>query len=974
MKKTGRFLLPHNALLGSALALFLLLLAGPLQGQPVTPSDNCLGGNLYYVAFPDTVNNTQDPRFPDGKEGNFLLMIYSDVDQDVEFTRAGGASTFLKVEGGSLAQFDPSSFHPLQNTTTNRVHQSPLKVEADYPIVLYAYYSTPFGTAGFTPLPVSDWGKEYFAATWPGGVVRNIYPAGETNYDATEKKAAPAEILVIASEENTTVTFGPTGEIAGGRRVLTVLLDAGESYQIASTVDTGAREGDVAYVDIAGTLITADKPIGVISANTRTRIEEFPFPMLAGNSVKDLMAEWLTPTSMHGSEFAYIPEQDDRRQRGISEHERVAENVRIFATTGETGVKGSSPSGGRIDLVDRPIGPTKFVNWRVEELRIGRVIETTRPAQAFRAVNGVAKFNGTTGSGNFIGASFSSWGTSMVGLVPRERWGSFAPFRAPTTEVNMRHYVTVVTDSNDRFDIYLQQENQPPTLVLFPHAIEGSDLVWGTMVINPGLSYRLTGREGARFSGHISGSQEGFELYRPGSARRDEKGTGASALHPSEYEESVAAAYAMPLASTSCTDDPPNRYRIDTLKNDCFGLTLRITAEDGSPLNLRFIRLVGAETENTRFELMAPRDFDRLDTARAVILRLAPIDPSMPAEALLEFRDRTREGELVQTRYSSIRPILGSDPFTTEFLEAKTTVERSMLLYNDKEYPIDLRSISLREGDQGFSIVRTDPRIPWDNVSQDTRLFPGDSLWVFVRYNPTGQKESRDALIVDLICGLMIFPLNGSDDPGPCLQVSDLDFGVLPLGVSKTLSLEMCNLGGGALTFTSGPGGEVLEWIVKEFTVAQRDIDRLANITLGPGDCVTIDVTFKSSEVVGEFRTVARFYTNPEGCRDSSVWIARVGTSSVRGAEETKGLRITSLAPNPGDGLIHLRYQNLIGDDDQIALVDARGVQRAVPIVREQQGTEQSVLIDGTVLPSGLYYITIRSGDEVLVRPVTIVR
>ena len=77
------------------------------------------------------------------------------------------------------------------------------------------------------------------------------------------------------------------------------------------------------------------------------------------------------------------------------------------------------------------------------------------------------------------------------------------------------------------------------------------------------------------------------------------------------------------------------------------------------------------------------------------------------------------------TRYSSIRPILGADPFTTEFLEAKTTVERSMLLYNDKEYPIDIRSISLRDGDKGFSIVRTDPRIPWDNPSLDYPSLPG---------------------------------------------------------------------------------------------------------------------------------------------------------------------------------------------------------------------------------------------------------
>ena len=71
-------------------------------------------------------------------------------------------------------------------------------------------------------------------------------------------------------------------------------LTQAESYQIASDVDTAREEWEVGYADIAGTRVVADKPIGVVSANTRTRVEEAPFLMLAGNSVKDLMAEWMT--------------------------------------------------------------------------------------------------------------------------------------------------------------------------------------------------------------------------------------------------------------------------------------------------------------------------------------------------------------------------------------------------------------------------------------------------------------------------------------------------------------------------------------------------------------------------------------------------------------------------------------------------------------------------------------------------------
>ena len=81
----------------------------------------CYGGTLYYVAFPKTVSNAQDPRFSDTSEGDVLLMIYSGVDQEIRFTRPGGDSLTLSVQGGSMEQFDPSSFHALQNRTTSTI-------------------------------------------------------------------------------------------------------------------------------------------------------------------------------------------------------------------------------------------------------------------------------------------------------------------------------------------------------------------------------------------------------------------------------------------------------------------------------------------------------------------------------------------------------------------------------------------------------------------------------------------------------------------------------------------------------------------------------------------------------------------------------------------------------------------------------------------------------------------------------------
>ena len=293
---------------------------------------------------------------------------------------------------------------------------------------------------------------------------------------------------------------------------------------------------------------------------------------------------WSLPTSLS----KIVGDRGESHQR-----KRKAEQVRIFPTRRETEVEGTTLFGEKVDLVNHPIEPTSFVNWRVENLRNGRVIETTSPSTGISGQSmGVAKFDGTTGSGNFTGSSYSAWGTSMVRLAPYRQWSSFAPISAPDTETDMKHYVTVVTDSFHRADLFLRQENGPYSQVSFSHAIEGSDFIWETLEIDPGVTYTLSGTRGARFSGHISGSLEGHERSHPEYGVREEKGTGADAAYPAGYQERTAAAYAMPLPNHfPCRHERPDTFLIDTLENDCSGLTIQITVEDGEPVKIKFIRL-----------------------------------------------------------------------------------------------------------------------------------------------------------------------------------------------------------------------------------------------------------------------------------------------------------------------------------------------------------------------------------------------
>ena len=560
----------------------------------------------------------------------------------------------------------------------------------------------------------------------------------------------------------------------------------------------------------------------------------------------------------------------------------------------------------------------------------------------------------------------------MVEMVPRERWSSFAPFRAPSIPSATRHYLTVITDTLHRADIYLSQRNGPRTFVPFAHEIPGTDLVWAHLQIDAGRTYTLLGENNARFTGHLYGVEAGYELWRPGSAL-EEKGNGSASAAPGEYEENVSAAYAMPLASLHCAEEEVRRYKFDTIENDCGSLLLWVTDVEGRDLNLEYYGLDTDVTRNMAFELILP-DEDDLDTATAMLIRIGPDNPARSARTILEFRDKSRKGVGQQTGY--VYEPFGPDPDELLFSKASAEVEKSIRLVNRLSEPVDLYEISLIDTTGPFKIIGTTPTTPWSDSSQSVTLGPGESIEVTVRFTPELERRFVSVMRVKASCYNFSVPIVGESAAGePCLIMSDLDFGTLGPDTSRALPLELCNTGTGSISFVSGPGGEVVEWLLKEFSLRPADIARLENgLVLAPGDCITFEVTFSSGDTTGIFRTVARFYADTRECRDTSVWTARVSTLSVGEASRAGALQITSLAPNPGDGMIRVRYSGPIGKEEEVRLIDLHGLEHSITVESEQQGTERSLTINATTLPSGLYYLTIRSGEEEVVRPVTIVR
>jgi hypothetical protein len=128
---------------------------------------------------------------------------------------------------------------------------------------------------GYLALPTPGLGTKYYVMSYASG--------GSVWYDGHG-----SEFAVVATQNATTVTITPTaaGVTKLANTAFTILLNAGETYQLANQ----------ANADMTGTLVTADKPIAVFSGH---RCANIP----AGQDYCDYLVEELTDVSVWGKTF-----------------------------------------------------------------------------------------------------------------------------------------------------------------------------------------------------------------------------------------------------------------------------------------------------------------------------------------------------------------------------------------------------------------------------------------------------------------------------------------------------------------------------------------------------------------------------------------------------------------------------------------------------------------------------------------------
>lgn len=242
-------------------------------------------GRKFVIAFPMNEVPTHPTQALDvyiASSEEAIVRMYNDLtgfDQTI-LVKPGQIATLSSADGVLDWSFE--------NRVNDEVVQRGFTIVSDKPVAMYVMNSKSVSTEGYLAIPVAAWGKEYRHLSY---------------YDFDEAREWASGFIVIASEDKTVVDIELQGRgewiaAEGGKRLgdgFTITMDEGECYMLKGT---GQTRGEF---DMSGSLISADKPVGLISFHQRTMI-----PAQVVRNGRDHLSAMMPPTQSWGTKYTTV--------------------------------------------------------------------------------------------------------------------------------------------------------------------------------------------------------------------------------------------------------------------------------------------------------------------------------------------------------------------------------------------------------------------------------------------------------------------------------------------------------------------------------------------------------------------------------------------------------------------------------------------------------------------------------------------
>jgi hypothetical protein len=742
-----------------------------------------------------------------GGNNSFRVFVVSGVRQEVTVEVKGKGIKLTKTTNpNEVVEFRISTsdglpyFKPISSTAPpEKVYpQSAIQVKSQEPIVVYGVAKYQYTSDGFLAIPVSTFGNEYVIAAYPQ------YTAAGSIYDL------PSVSNIIAAYDNTEVTFTMGGtkgsRTTGGLRLgqkKTVTMMRGDVWCFAAAGDAQ---------DISGSLIQANKPIGVVSGNQCANVP-------SGVYACDVMNEMELPTFTWGKEYHVTPLAG--RQK--------APVIRVFAKEKDTKVFRDGQDWMRLTLNSRGEGDV-FIERRAFDGNLNDLVnQGGTPCKVISADKPiyVMLYNPGQTDDNVVSDPFQ-----MV-LTPLEQYQKEIVFSTPNGPNDSLRFT--------RQFVNLVYENTPDGAI--PDDLEYATVVNGKFTWKK-ISVQFGPAPGFKFAIPVRGKNYSMK-------RLQLNGDGVFRIRSS----SPIAAYLYGFGSNDSYGFPAyigmndlEISGIDSIKPTpewkklCDG---SVVGKNGTgkalvidkPINPSSRTNVSLIYLNMDSSYNYSLDYTRIGglltgIPDSVEWSLNVVNPKLEAKAHIIFVDRAGNDTTIQVTYY---------PFDVAITGLNTSIQKANIgkVYTDEIYlvnkskaPAIVNNVAFKRNGSGFSI---------DNTQFPLTIPARDSIKLIVNFKADKQGRFIDTLVVDNGCNSIIRGVVVGDVVLTKISTNDIDFGEIEVGKKMNLPFLMQNTGESILTIN----GYSLPKDTTIFkTINFPEISSQNPLVLAPGEIKLFNVEF----------------------------------------------------------------------------------------------------------------------------------
>ncbi len=633
----------------------------------------------------------------------------------------------------------PESF---MNKTSEEIKQLGLHVTAPDPISVTVFLSYRWSGEAYRVIPVDWLGRKYYTL--------NLYQ------DKTDQMR-PSQILICGVEDRTTVKYTPTAETEGGVRIGSsreITINKGETYLIRA-----AQREALTFVggDLTGTLIEADKPIGVLAGHTKGAYPNYNATMLGrpANFMRNMYMEMMWPVELLGTEYISAPLKYMNRTKNVDPND-AGDLIRFVATQDNTQIYQMRQDGSGAKLICQRIDKGKYFDISNQELaahyKASKPVLVGHYGKAWRdhVVNGIDKGEDVENpSRNGMGM--------LIVLAPIERWTKYAIFRSSEFTDNFV-YITYYTEDEGglKFD-------GKPFRTAFLGAIKpiaGTQYSYIAQQVSAG-DHTI---EGGRFAAYAYGN---YDYTKDGYA------------------------YGYPTGINFATACPDSLTLEDKIVCGNVDATAKSLPSDAACAGIFNIRMIDDQSDNYSFELSPKfRSGDKIAT-----FKLNVIDKYKPAVAVVRVVSRSGKFLMRTYTYEPEQLIIAPTLYDFKTVGIGQTLTTKFTLTNPGKIPVTVQTLKLKYGEKEFAFASNDFPLTLQPLESKIVEVTGTGI--------TPGRNTKDSIIAELTCypkSLAEVRINTSV---PKVYIDDAHFGQVPVNQLRKKDVAIKNISDVKVVLTS---------------------------------------------------------------------------------------------------------------------------------------------------------------------------